>query len=660
MKKKIINGILLVAMLFATTSAFVSCKDTDADYKSETDSKIALLEQKLAALQSIVNGIKSCDCDSYTKAQIDQKVAALQAAIDAISIPSLNGYVTTADLDAKIQGLLNDYYTKAQVDAAISAALEGYAKTGDIPAAGLTQDQVNALIIAALSDYAKKADIPAAGLSKAEVESLISDAIQKALADYAKKTDIPVVTPGLTQEDVQKLIDAAIAKINIPDGGLSKEDVQKLIDDALATFKAQLPTTLTKEEIVTIITETIENMEIDLTTVYETEVTDIIVDQITNPMFSFISPLGVESNILLAYFGDKAKRDLYFPKGADEPIIYKGEYVIEGIGNAGKMYVTVNPSSVDFTGKTLKMVTTGGEESPVELTPLQASNNNLKFLTRGDNAFYETYATIPAEKLAKAYVSWEPQDMEAFKEQIKSLLKERDKVEIAEMLKTIYNLIIDNDVPAYRLQASWGKNMNMFTYSKANIAAVAMKPLTFAFDLSDEAEYNGEAITALEKLENHIVVWGTKSESAQKKIWRFLNKFNIGAEKVLNNINWAIQPTLLVSTDTEVSHPDVLQNNNFTRYDAGEVKLLPTSWTAEMLAPAFKKYVAVVMVDGTPVSADDPVNAGLLGKVIPGSVKEIPFKIEPGKTYTIQYSAMDFEGNIRTLNYVIKGNVVYE
>lgn len=660
MKKKIINGILLVAMLFATTSAFVSCKDTDADYKSETDAKIADLEKKLASLQTLVNSIKSCDCDSYTKAQIDQKVADLNAAINAVknSIPSVDGFVKTADLDAKVQALLADYYTKAQVDAAIAKALEGYAKTGDIPAAGLTADQVNALIVAALSDYAKLADIPAAGLSKAEVENLISDAIQKALADYAKKTDIPVVTPGLTQEDVQKLIDAAIAKINIPEGGLSKADVQKLIDDALAAFKAQLPTSLTKQEIVTIINETIQNMEVDLTTVYKTEVTSIVVDQITNPMFTFISPLGVESNILLAYFGDKAKRDLYFPKGADEPIIYKGEYIIDGLGNAGKMYVTVNPSSVDFTGKTLKMVTTGGEESPVELTPLQASNNNLKFLTRGDNAFYETYATIPAEKLAKAYVSWEPQDMEAFKEQIKSLLKERDKVEIAEMLKTIYNLIIDNDVPAYRLQASWGENM--FTYSKANIAAVAMKPLTFAFDLSAEAQYEGEAITALEKLENKVVVWGTKSESAQKKIWRFLNKFNIGAEKVLNNINWAIQPTLLVSTDTEVSHPDVLQNNNFTRYDAGEVKLLPTSWTAEMLAPAFKKYVAVVMVDGTPVSADDPVNAGLLGKVIPGSVKEIPFKIEPGKTYTIQYSAMDFEGNIRTLNYVIKGNVVYE
>ena len=656
MKKKIINGILLVAMLFATTSAFVSCKDTDADYKSETDAKISDLEKKLASLQTLVNSIKSCDCDSYTKAQIDQKVADLNAAINAVknSIPSVDGFVKTADLDAKVQALLADYYTKAQVDAAIAKALEGYAKTGDVPAAGLTADQVNALIVAALSDYAKKADIPAAGLSKAEVENLISDAIQKALADYAKKTDIPTIPATLTQEDVQKLIDAAIAKINIPEGGLSKADVQKLIDDALAAFKAQLPTSLTKQEIVTIINETIQNMEIDLTTVYKTEVTSIVVDQVMNPMFSFISPFGVESNLLFTYFGEKARRNVYFPKGAEEPIIYKGEYFVEGTGNAGKLYVTVNPSSVDFSGKTLKLTTTGGDESPVELTPLQASNHNLMFLTRGDNAFYETFATIPQEKLAKAYVSWEPQDMEAFKEQIKTLLKERDKVEIAEMLKTLYNLIIDNDVPAYRLQASWGDNM--FTYSKANIAAVAIKPFSYAFDLADEAEYQAEAITALEKLENHVVVWGTKSESAQKKIWRFLNKFNIGAEKVLNNINWAIQPTLLVSTEAEVSHPDVLQNNNFTRYNPGEVKLLPTSWSAEILAPAFKKYVAVISVDGTPVGADDAVNAGLLGKVIPGSVKEIPFFIEAGKTYKIQYSAVDYEGNIRTLYYVIRGN----
>ena len=655
MKKKIINGILLVAMLFATTSAFVSCKDTDADYKSETDAKISDLEKKLASLQTLVNSIKSCDCDSYTKAQIDQKVADLNAAINAVknSIPSVDGFVKTADLDAKVQALLADYYTKAQVDAAIAKALEGYAKTGDVPAAGLTADQVNALIVAALSDYAKKADIPAAGLSKAEVENLISDAIQKALADYAKKTDIPTIPATLTQEDVQKLIDAAIAKISIPEGGLSKADVQKLIDDALAAFKAQLPASITKEEIVTIINETIENMQVDLTVIYKTEVTSLSIDQVINPMFSFITPFGVQPNVLLTYFGEKAKRDLYFPRGAEEPIIFKGEYILEGTGNAGKLYVTVNPSSVDFSGKTLKVMTTGGDEGPVELTPLQASNQNLMYLTRGENAFYETFATIPAEKLAKAYISWEPKDMEAFKDEIKTLLKDRDKQQTVEMIKTIYNLVVDNDVPAYRLQAAWGEGN---TYSAANLAAIAMKPLSFAFDLEDEAQYDGQAITALEKFEDKVVVWGTKSESAQNKIWRFLNKFNAGANKLLTNFNWAVQPTMLISTDTEVSHPDVYdETHNFTRYPAGEIKLLPTSWSAEILAPAFKKYVAIVEVDGASVEANDPVNAGLLGKVIPGSVKEIPFFLEAGKTYKIQYSAVDYTGFVKTLYYVIKG-----
>ena len=47
MKKKIINGILLVAMLFATSSTFVSCKDNDADSNTELLGKIAALQSQL-------------------------------------------------------------------------------------------------------------------------------------------------------------------------------------------------------------------------------------------------------------------------------------------------------------------------------------------------------------------------------------------------------------------------------------------------------------------------------------------------------------------------------------------------------------------------------------------------------------------------------------
>ena len=619
MKKKIVNGILLVAMLFATTSAFVSCKDTDSDYKAQTDAQIAKLQSDLASLQSLVSSIKSCNCDMTS---INNKLAALEAAINAINVPSLDGYVKTADLPDAVKALLADYYTKAQVDELIKGI--------NIPE-GLTEKQVKDWIEDALKDYVKKGDEGSAGLDEAAVKKLIEDALK----DYVKKGEEGTA-------------------------GLDEDAVKKLIEDALKDYTktADLPTVFTKEEIIDIIKEVISTTTSDVNAVYITEVTSLSADQVINPMFSLTTPFGVETNILLTYFGDKARRDLYFPKGSEEPIVFKGEYIIEGLGNAGKIYVTVNPSSVDFSGKTLKLVTTGGEEGPVELTPLKASNENIMYLTRGENAFYETFATIPAEKLAKAYISWEPDNMEDFKEQIKELFKghAENKKEIVEMIRTIYNLVINNNVSAYRLQAAWGEGN--YTYSKANIAAVAMKPLSYSFDLSDEAEYNGEAITALEKLESKSVRVATKTASTQAKIWRFLDRFNIYADKAFQNINWAIQPTLLISEGDEVSHPDVYEDvNTFTRYKAGEIKFLPTSWSAEVLAPAFKKLVVITSVDGTPVKADDPVNAGLLGQVVPGSVKEIPFTIEAGKTYKVQYSAMDFEGNIRTLNYVIKGSI---
>ena len=614
MKKKIINGILLVAMLFATTSAFVSCKDTDADYQADTDAKISKLENQLAELQNLVNGIKQCNCAD--------KITALQAAIDAIKIPSLDGYLKTADLPDAVKDLLKDYYTKAEVDALINGI--------NIPE-GLTEAQVKGFIEEALKGYVKTTDLPTPGVDETTVKGLIEDALK----GYAKTSDLP--TPGLDEAAVKKLIADALK-------GYAKT--------------TDLPTVFTKDEIIEIIKETIKTTESDVTTVYLTEVTSLSADQVVNPMFTFNTPFDVKANILLAYFGEKAKRDIYFPRGAEEPIVWKGDNIIEGTGNAGKLYVTVNPSSVDFSGKTLKLMTTGGDESPVELTPLEASTKNLSFLSRGENAFYETYATIPAEKIAKAYVSWEPEDMEGFKDQIKEILhrSDRNKEQLINLFNTIYNLIIQNNIPAYRLQAAWGENN--YTYSEANIAAVAIKPLTFAFDLETEAQYDGDAITALEKLEGKVVKIVSKSESTRAHIWNFLNNVNPYADKVFHNINWAIQPTLLISDGNEISHPDVYSVNTsatINRYMAGEIKLLPTSWTAEILAPAFKKYVAVVEVDGVEVSPDDPVNAGLLGKVVPGSVNEIPFTIEAGKTYKIQYSAVDYGGNIRNLYYYIRG-----
>ena len=70
MKKKIINGILLVAMLFAATTSFVSCKDNVDDEilpvyaqltqtKNDLSTRISSLEGQIASLQSELNNTKA-------------------------------------------------------------------------------------------------------------------------------------------------------------------------------------------------------------------------------------------------------------------------------------------------------------------------------------------------------------------------------------------------------------------------------------------------------------------------------------------------------------------------------------------------------------------------------------------------------------------------
>ena len=47
MKKKIINGILMVALLAATSTSFVSCKDNDEDVRTDLTAQIADLDNRL-------------------------------------------------------------------------------------------------------------------------------------------------------------------------------------------------------------------------------------------------------------------------------------------------------------------------------------------------------------------------------------------------------------------------------------------------------------------------------------------------------------------------------------------------------------------------------------------------------------------------------------
>ena len=536
MKKKIINGILLVALVFATSSAFVSCKDNDADVKTELYDEIAKLQLRIKTLED-----NACKCDGYSKSEVDAKIKALQDAIDLIN-SNLKNYVTFAELPTEVQKLLVNYYTKGEID----KMLEGLDK----------------------------------GLTEAEVKKLIEDALK----DYAKKDDIP--------------------------------------------------DTYTKAEILKLISDEVEKLEKKIEEIFKTQVTSLNIDAIKNPVFGFVSaPVDVQSNILIACYG-KATSDVEFPVGSGEYIAYADD-ILTLDGNAGKLYVTVNPSSVDFSGKTLTLEGTSGKQAPVVLSPLTPSTEELLFgWTRAENAFYETTATIPTENLKDIAVDITKQDLLDIKDDIIYLIQQRNHTKrgSAELVKDLYDLYTRNMFSAYRLKATWGEN-NYNTFSETKIAALALQPLSYSFDPEGAISEKD-----LEKIESEInqefEIEGTSIENRVNKFW---DKFNGYVEKILDHVNYALQPCLLIQEGKMMSRAD---NHPYH----GDILLVPTSRTAEIFAPAYKKYLKVTSDGET-----------LLEQVYDGTTLAVPFTVEPGKTYEIEYQAVDFTGVVRVKNYTIYG-----
>ena len=122
MKKKIINGILLVAMLFAATTSFVSCKDNVDDEilpvyaqltqtKNDLSTRISSLEGQIASLQSELNNTKA---DVTT---IKGQIAELQSDVNDLKSRLAAVESQIATLSADVDNMKNDM---AAIDARLT------------------------------------------------------------------------------------------------------------------------------------------------------------------------------------------------------------------------------------------------------------------------------------------------------------------------------------------------------------------------------------------------------------------------------------------------------------------------------------------------------------------------------------------------------------
>ena len=152
---------------------------------------------------------------------------------------------------------------------------------------------------------------------------------------------------------------------------------------------------------------------------------------------------------------------------------------------------------------------------------------------------------------------------------------------------------------------------------------------------------NEQIGTKLQPVKDAITNAADKWDNAITPVNNLLHKINAH----ISDVNQLLQPTLLYkSTKTNSWNTlSTLKGKLGTRMTGtGSTVLVATSWTGELLAPAYKKSV---YVKGNPAGAEVTLMDGTTpAKKFAGSTQKVLFKATAKGNYTIVYEAVDYSG----------------
>lgn len=152
---------------------------------------------------------------------------------------------------------------------------------------------------------------------------------------------------------------------------------------------------------------------------------------------------------------------------------------------------------------------------------------------------------------------------------------------------------------------------------------------------------NEQIGTQLQPVKDAITNAATKWDNAITPVNNLLHKINAN----IGNVNQLLQPTMLYKS-TKTNSWNVLSTLKGTRgtrmTGTGSTVLVATSWTGELLAPAYKKSV---YVKGNPAGAKVTLMDGKTpAKKFAGSTQKVLFTATAKDSYTIVYEAVDYSG----------------
>ena len=539
MKKSFLGKVLMMASFVAILGGFSSCQDYSEERYSDVLSKLenqnTTLEQALAA----------------QKQALEAKIAELQAAQEACKAECAEKMSQleakwNAELAAQVALLKAEDAKLGEQIAAINgvigdvAGLEGKTIVEQIVALNKAAAAVNDTIVAwgpRLTAVEKEAAAAKnqADVNKAAIENLdsIAQAHKEQIEGLTKEMKDSVAAiqaqAQANLEAAQKYADDQIALMQdslssvntaMMDSVSQLADAMALTDSILADRLDSLEARVSAlEEQVAENTQAIEN----LTGALKKLVTSVVLQGTKNPvMGSIATPFNTRSNILAAYYGSVGSEGLEFP--TDLPRYYvdgvagmtyediqmlgveavtkdEGIVLLGDEGNAGTVYMTINPNTVDFTGLNVALVNSQDEFSGAELTSLAPSDEVLSFgYTRAaKNGFYEAKATISEESLEDVKLSL---NFNEIKEVAKDFAN-GGGVNVSQLATTVANTMSSFVMDANGIKVSWTDSLceeEHSTYSQYGVAVTAVKPLSYEFG-KDFAFTN---VPGVEQVENFI------------------------------------------------------------------------------------------------------------------------------------------------------------
>ena len=811
MKKSFLGKVLMMASFVAVLGGFSSCQDYSEERYSDILNKLetqnssledALEKQKQSLLEKIAEleaaqqkcqqecAEKMSALESKWNAELAAQVAVLLAKDSQLGqrIDSLNSVIGDASvLGGKtiVQQIVDLNKLAAQVNDSIIAWSPRLAAVEKEAADALSQATENKIAIEKLDSIAKAHGEEIASLTQEMKDSIAAIQVQaqanlEAAHKYADD-QIAVMMDSLASVDAAML-----------DSVSQLSETMALADKVLAERLDSVEARVTALEAqVAKNTKAIEN----LTGALNKLVTSVVLQGTKNPVTgSIATPFNTRSNILAAYYGSVESQGLEFPTarprfyvdaanvqltakdievlGATAVTKDAGVTLLGDEGNAGTLYMTINPNTVDFSGINVSLVNSQDEFSGATLSAPVHSDEVLSFgITRAaNNGFYESKATISEANLEDVKLTLNYNEI---KDVAKDLVN-GNGFNVTQMANTVANTMNSFVMDANGVKVSWQDyNGEHSTYSQYGVAVTAIKPLSFSFGM----DFSYTQVPGIDRIENFIgkvtdkvkaaiakadkitnielveikkitlpqvpqtdslevvvnvpgqwvdngfgeQIWikgysdvvrvsiqdvvddlygdliasfedvnamledlqgmmdqindvlqtakelqasaSNYADKVQVKLVEFLNIFNDKFCNAINSTNKILRPVLFVETANGF-HKLSQAKNNPTVITGATLSLIPTSYSMEYIAPAYKKLVGVTNVfkgsasaqagDADCLAALEKVNAQAgLAEVLAGDTFKVEATFEAGYVYEVVYTAVDFYGKVDAKKFYV-------